>query len=545
MDEGDDVARRTFSVIDVVEILEHWYSGRSKTQVAQSLGVDRATVAKYVAPAEAAGLVPGGSAISEEAWRAKVREWFPAMIDTRLRQPSWDQIALHHERIKALLGVVPVSVIHQRLADEDGLEASVASLRRYVRAHFDEAVRREGVAAFRPPVDPGDEAQVDYGYMGLWTDPATGRRRRVWAFSMVLSYSRHLFVRPTLVMDQAAWVEAHVAAFNYFNGTVRRVVLDNLRTGVIKADIYDPKLNPAYAELADHYRVLLDPARAFKPKDKPRIEAVQAYIRASLFGGRDFPSLAAMVVEAERWCSEVAGRRTPRALEGRTPLQCFAADEAGILTPLPLMPFELARWSRPKVGPDAHAKVGKTLYSLPWRHIGTRVDARATGERVQFFINAELVKTHPFQARGRRTDWADLPEEKIGFFLRTPTWCRAQAAMVGEATDALVGELLSVNVLFRLRQVQGILRMGDRYGDRRLEAACQRALQAGDPSYKTVKGILAAGTENDNTQPSLPGMEVPAWLRGPESFAINDDVGNDDDLGESEDDAQGSAEGKQ
>src|SRR5579859_660893 len=542
MDEGDDMARRTFNVIDVVEILEHWYSGRTKTQVAQSLGVDRNTVAKYVAPAEAAGMVPGGAAMSEDAWRARVREWFPSLIDTRLRQPSWGLIAAHHERIEALLGVVPVSVIYQRLVDEDGLEASVASLRRYVRARFDEAVRRDGVAAWRPPVDPGDEAQVDYGYMGLWTDPATGARRRLWAFSMVLSYSRHLFVRPVLVMDQAAWVEAHVAAFAFFGGTPRRVILDNLRTGVIKADIYDPKINPAYAELANHYGVLLDPARAFKPKDKPRIEAVQAYIRASLFGGRDFPSLAAMVTEAERWCVEVAGRRTPRALEGRTPLQCFAADEADVLAPLPLMPFELARWSRPKVGPDAHAKVAKTLYSLPWRHIGVRVDARATNERVQFFVGGELVKTHLFQAKGRRTDWADLPEEKVGFFLRTPTWCRAQAAMVGDACEELVGELLSVNVLFRLRQVQGILRMGVRHGDKRLEAACRRALQAGDPSYKTVKGILAAGTENDNAQPPLPGIEVPAWLRGPDSFAINHHGDHDGGVGE---DVDGSAEGKQ
>jgi transposase len=518
MDEGDDMARRTFNVIDIVEILQHWYSGRTKSQVAASLGVDRATVAKYVAPAEAAGLVPSGPVMSEEAWRARVREWFPSLVDTRLRQPSWDRIAAHHERIKALLGVVPVSVIHQRLVDEEGLEASVASVRRYVRAHFDEQVRREGVAAWRPPVDPGDEAQVDYGYMGLWTDPATGRRRRVWAFSMVLSYSRLLFVRPVLVMDQAAWVESHVAAFAFFGGTPRRVILDNLRTGVIKADIYDPKINRAYAEVMAHYGVLADPARAFKPKDKPRIEALQAYIRASLFGGRDFESLTAMAVESERWCRQVAGRRTPRALEGRTPLDCFAAEEAGALSPLPPVPFELARWSRPKVGPDAHAKVGKTLYSLPWRHIGTRLDARATAERVQFYLDGELVKTHPFQAKGRRTDWADLPEEKVGFFLRTPTWCRAQAAMVGPAAEAVVGELLSVNVLFRLRQVQGILRLGTRWGDDRLEAACQRALAAGDPSYKTVKGILAAGTENEAIQPGLPGIAVAAWLRGPHSF---------------------------
>jgi hypothetical protein len=90
--------------------------------------------------------------------------------------------------------------------------------------------------------------------------------------------------------------------------------------------------------------------------------------------------------------------------------------------------------------------------------------------------------------------------------------------MVGPACATLVGELLSVNALFRLRQAQGVLRLGQRHGDARLEAACARALEAGDPSYRTVKGILAAGTEHDGIQPPLPGLAVPAWLRGPDAF---------------------------
>jgi transposase len=505
-------------MVDVVEILVHWYAGRSKVEVARRLGVDPKTVRRYVAAAEGAGMIPGGPGVSEEQWRAWVRVWFPALVDTRLRQPSWGQIEAHRERIEALLGVVPVSVIHQRLVDEEGLQASVASLRRYLRAHFAEEVRRGEVVVWRPPVDPGDEAQVDYGYLGAWFDPDVGRRRRVWAFSMVLSYSRHLFVFPVLRMDQQAWVDAHLAAFDFFGSCPARVVLDNLRAGVVKPDIYDPKINRAYAELAEHYGVLVDPARVAKPKDKPRIESVQLYIRRSFFAGRDFASMAAMVADARRWSAEVAGGRTPRALEGRTPLQVFDEVEAGALQPLPMVPFELARWSRPKVGPDAHAKVGRTLYSLPYRLIGQRLDARATAASVQFFANGELVKTHSFQAKGRRTDWADLPEERVGFFMRTPTWCRAQAAMVGPATEALVGELLAVNALFRLRQAQGVLRFGHRYGDDRLEAACQRAIEAGDPSYKTVKGVLAAGSETAPLQQRLIAPDTPAWLRGPAAF---------------------------
>jgi transposase len=505
-------------MIDLIEIYNHWYAGRSKVELARSLGVDPKTVRKYIGVAEAAGLAPGGAAVSEEQWRVRIREWFPDRYDTRIHQPSWPKIAAHHQVIEKLLGVVPASVMHQRLRDEAGLEASVASFRRYLRAHFPEQVRSGEVTLWRPPVDPGAEAQVDYGYLGTWQDPWSGRRRRVWAFSMVLSYSRELFIYPVLVMDQRAWVEAHVAAFEFYGGCPARVALDNLRAGVIRPDIYDPKLNRAYAEMAAHYQVLLDPCRVGHPKDKPRIEAVQAYIRSSFFAGRDWPSWTAITQGAKRWCVEVAGKRTPRILEGRTPHEVFQAEEADALLRLPVVPFELATWSHPAVAPDAHAKVGRTLYSVPYRFIGVRLDARATAEVVQLFYRGELVKTHPFQARGRRTDWADLPEQRAAFWRHTPVWCRAQAAIIGPATDTLVGELLSVNALYRLRQAQGVVRLGERLGEERLEAACRRALSFGDPSYRTVKGILDAGVENDALQPPLPGIEVPAWLRGPDAF---------------------------
>ena len=135
-------------MVDVTEILQHWYAGRPKVEVARSLGVDAKTVRRYVAAAEAAGMVPGGPPVTEEQWRALARQWFPQVAGTGIRQVSWREIAVHHDRIAGLLGVVPVSVIHQRLADEQGLEASVASVRRYVRAHFPgEVAGRAGAAA--------------------------------------------------------------------------------------------------------------------------------------------------------------------------------------------------------------------------------------------------------------------------------------------------------------------------------------------------------------------------------------------------------------
>jgi transposase len=298
------LARRTFVVIDIVEILVHWYAGRSQHELSASLGVDRKTLRKYTAPARAAGMEPGGPPMGEADWRTLVAGWFPVLSDAGLRQVSWPGIEAHRDYIAGQLAVgVTVATVHQRLVAEHGLVASVASVRRWVRAMLPEDARRGQVTVLRDTPPPGQEAQIDYGRLGMWLDPGSGRRRTVWAFVMVLACSRHMFVRPTLLMDQAEWTAAHVEAFAFFGGVPARLVPDNLRTGVDRPDLYDPKINRAYAELAAHYGALVDPARAFKPKDKARVERPMPYVRDSFWRGRQFASLEAMRVDARRWCT--------------------------------------------------------------------------------------------------------------------------------------------------------------------------------------------------------------------------------------------------
>ncbi len=136
------------------------------------------------------------------------------MVDKGLRQVTWPAIGAHRDYITAQLGEqVTVATIHQRLVDEQGLDCSVASVRRWVAANLPEEARRAAVRVLRPgTVEPGSEAQIDYGRLGMWTDPATGRRHTVQAFVMVLACSRHMFVRPVLRMDQEAWTACHVVS---------------------------------------------------------------------------------------------------------------------------------------------------------------------------------------------------------------------------------------------------------------------------------------------------------------------------------------------
>jgi hypothetical protein len=202
-------------------------------------------------------------------------------------------------------------------------------------------------------------------------------------------------------------------------------------------------------------------------------------------------------------------------------MSVFEAVEAGELKPLPRNRFVLATWSTGTIGPDIHVRVGKSLYSVPWRHMGRRVDARETPTVVQIFDAGELIATHGRRPAGKSTDLSHYPPEKIAFTMRTPTWCRSQAADIGPSCAALIAALLEVNALFRLRAAQGVLGLTGKHDPARVEKACARAIEVGDPSYRTVKGILAAGTEADPPPEPTGDGGAAAHLHGPSQLFGN------------------------
>ena len=227
----------------------------------------------------------------------------------------------------------------------------------------------------------------------------------------------------------------------------------------------------------------------------------------------------------------MAGGRSCRPLDGAAPAAVFAAVEAPALGPLPATPFVLATWSTGKVGPDIHVKVGPALCSVPWRLLGQQVHARCTATMVQVVHEGQVVATHVRRERGRATTVEHYPTERIAFHMRTPTWCQQVAEQVGPACCEVVATLLEVNALFRLRAAQGVLGLRDKHAPTRLEAACVKAIVVGDPSYRTIRGILIAGTEAPTQAGSHAGQVglaagVPAFLHGSKTlFEPNEDGG--------------------
>jgi transposase len=510
------VARRRFSVRDIAEILEHWQAGRSISAISRSLGVCRGTVRKYVYAVEARGYRQGDPTPAQ-GWKTFLREVIPGPPDPSTRSEVFAKLLPYQEEIREALATTTAATIWQRLRHEEGVKVSLASFYRYLSCFLVDVWKKPHITVRRGEPPPGEEAQIDFGYLGMWQDPLSGKKQRLWAFVLVLSYSRHMFVRVVTRMDQREWLMCHSSAFEFLGGVPKRIVPDNLKSGVIKADLYDPKFNQGYQELAHHYGIIIDPARSGKPRDKARVERVIPYIRDSLWSGRDFASLEAINKQALEWCLKVAGVRK-HGTTHQQPLTLFRLAEEKQLKPLPAAPFEIATWHRAKIARDCHVQVNGTLYSVPYQYVGKTVDVKLGARVVEIYLDYELLKTHLKGARGQRvTDWNDYPPEKAAFFQRTPDWYRSRASLIGNSTRESIDALLGEHAFHYLRQCQGILRLGEKYGPDRLEQACTRANAFGDPTYRTVKTILERGLDKEMVLLE-PVRQTGAFLHGPDQL---------------------------
>lgn len=513
------MARRRMRVADVKEILVAWDAGETVSAIARRLGYTRPTVRKYVYAAARLGLERGAERRDEADWEEVTAAAMARVAAHRDPGAAAQEVSHYHEYLAERVGTMHLSVLYQRLRTEQGLAASWGTFYRYVAAHWPGRLARRPRPTIRladPP--PGQEAQVDFFYAGLWADPVAGRRRRLYAFLMTLAHSRHQFLYPVLAEDSTAWLDGHVAAFTFFGGTPRRVVLDNLTAGITTPDRYDPRLNRAYGELSRYYGFLVDPARVARPTDKPKVERGVQYARESFFRGREYRTLADWQAAAVAWCREVAGQRL-HGSTGERPLAAFAAREQAALQPLPARPWERAQWTSAVVQADCHLRAGGAWYSVPASYVRRQLDVRLGERLVEIYDGARLVSTHPRLERGRSTRQEHYPLAGRLFLSQNPAACLHRAQELGPATSAVVAALLTEPTLTRLREAQALLRLTDRYPAARVEQACARALAAEDGRFRTVRAILANDLDRTAAEEVAAPTATGAFLRGPAAFA--------------------------
>jgi transposase len=508
---------RELTMIDVREVLRRWQAGQSARQMAREGVVSRRTATRYIDAATELGLV-AGSELTDEVVRA-VAERVQARPEP---EPSDVRQVLeqHRLRIEQWLEHDLTLVRVQELLARDGVSIAYTTLRRY--AHDELGWKERGPTVLIDDPPPGEEAQIDYGEVGYVTT-AEGKRRKLWVLIVTLSMSRYQFVWPTFRQTIEALCEGLDAAWRFFDGVTKRVVLDNMSAAIVRADAKDPGINPSFAEYAQVRGFFVDPARVRHPQDKPRVENQVPYVRDRWFGGESFSDdLAVLRASAEQWCVEIAGARI-HGTTRRVPREVFETEERAHLAPAPTAPFDVPRWTRPKVHPDHHVQVAYALYSVPTKYRGQRMRVRADRKTVRIYAGNDLVKTHPRVAPGKRsTDTADYPVGTAPYARRSIDGIITKGREHGEHVGVYVERLLAGPLPWtRMRQAYGLLRLCERYGADRVDALCARALAFDVLDVPRIERMLKAARTAEDAAPTGTVVSLPAsrFARDPASFA--------------------------
>ena len=243
--------------MDIREMLRRLRQGESNRAVAEAMQIDRKTVGRYRSWAAEQGLLDGSLPSLGDLHRLleETLSSPPPPQNTSSVEPYQEVVTkLRHEGVE-------IAAIYERLK-ERGYQGSYSSVYRFVRnlepGMPDVTVRVE--------TEPGEEAQVDFGYAGRMIDPETGELRRTWAFVFTLSWSRHQYVEFVFDQKVETWLRLHRNAFAFFGGVPKRVVIDNLKAGIARACWHEPQAQQSYRECAEHYGFLIDPCLPRTPE---------------------------------------------------------------------------------------------------------------------------------------------------------------------------------------------------------------------------------------------------------------------------------------
>ena len=380
--------------------------------------------------------------------------------------------------------------IWQDLVDT-GFSAGYQSVRRYV-AKIRGSHSPEACAVIETP--PGEECQVDYGDGPMVRDPESGKYRRTRLFVLTLGYSRKSVRLLVFRSSTQTWAELHEKAFRRLGGVTRVVVLDNLREGVLAADIYDPTLNPLYRDVLQHYGALALPCRVNDPDRKGKVESGVGHAKRTPLKGLRFESLQ----EAQNYLDGWEARWADTRIHGTTKRQVAAmfAEERPALQPLPLEPFRYYRYGERTVHLDGCVEVEAAYYSAPPGWISRRVQVQWDAQRVRLLDpkTGQLLREHLRQTRGRhRIKDEDRPSKTPQGTLHLLN----RAEQLGSQIGALCREMHRKQGEIAVRRIQGLLSLARKYGIASVDDACAAALELGVSDYRFVRRYL-------ERKPSLP-----------------------------------------
>jgi transposase len=461
------------------------------TRISQELGVHRHTVARYVrehsesteAPPGSDGRkstkAPTGSADSESTKAPR-----GAVSDGVSRS---DCAPLGEVIEKKLDEGLDARRIHQDLVEEHGFAGSYWSVMRFVRR----LGRRRELPFRRMECEAGEEAQVDFG-SGAPVVGRDGRRRRPHVFRIVLSHSRKGYSEAVFGQNTENFIRCLENAFHHFGGTVKTLVIDNLRAAVTKADWYEPELHPKLRSFCEHYGVVILPTRPYTPRHKGKIESGVKYVKRNALKARVFATLEEENDFLLRWETTVADTRIHGTIKQQV-THVFENGERAALGPLPLERFPCFREREHTVHRDGHVQVDGAYYSVPPEYFRRKVWVRWDSRLVRIFNGQmEEIRVHvKQQTRGRfSTHPSDIAPEKISGVERGTEWLLRRAGSIGEHADRWAQEVIRSRGIEGIRAVIGLLSLVNRHPGALIDKACEIASSYGAYRLKNVRHLI-------------------------------------------------------
>lgn len=467
-----------------------WEVCASRRGIAKSLGLSRDSVTDYLTRAAAAGLNWPLPADLDDA-QLELR-LYPPIVVNLLRKPEPDWPTLHQElkRKGATLQTLHLEYLAER---PDGMGYSLFCERHREWAKTLKRYMRQTHTA-------GERVFVDYAGPTIGVvNPSTGETLWAQIFVGVFGASSYTYAEAHWSQRLQDWIAAHTRMLTFFGGRPKVIVCDNLKSAVTKASRTEPVLNPTYQNFADHYGVLILPARPHNPKDKSKVEnAVLVVERWILFRLRKrvFTSLAE-VNEAIRVLLDELNSRPFQKLPGSR-RSTFESIDRPALRPLPERDFEYAEFRKVRVGLDSCIEVDGCAYNVPYALCRRSVELRLTAGTVEVLHGGRRVASH-VRSTGTKPvidHLYQLPAHRH-FGQWDANLELEWASTIGHGTHAFLQVLLTAAQLKEegYRAAGGLKKIEKKYGAERLEAACLRAINIGAKSLSSLRSILRTGLD--------------------------------------------------
>ena len=470
--------------------------GWSKRKIARELGLDRATVRKYLAEVAAKPATPqAGSGESSEAKSPTPHTGSATTDEAKPATPHTGSVAHPGpasvcdpwcEQIQtAWQAGLSVQRIYQDLVAEHQFAGSYYAVRRFIR-------RRQGATELpfrRMECAPGHELQVDFG-QGAWVVEVE-RRRKTHLFRCVLSHSRKGYSEAVWRQTAETFIRCLENAFRHFGGVTATVVIDNLKAGVIQPDWFDPEINPKLEEFARHYGTAILPTKPAMPRHKGKVEAGVKYAQNNAVKGRRFESLAAQNVFLAHWERTVADTR----IHGTTRQQVgalFAQAEQAALRALPAMVFPAFVEAPRTVHRDGYIEFQRAYYSAPPEYVGRQVWVRHEVRLVRIYNSRrEQIALHAAADPGKfTTDPAHVHSRKRHIIERGVEHLLDQCRLLGPLTGTWAEAMHQARGPASLRVMLGLLQLAGKHPVGALEKAAATATHHGAWRLRDLKRLL-------------------------------------------------------